>query len=131
MKYLLDTNIWIRMVESHQSIPHNILPILLEPENYPFYISAISVWEVAKKASLDKLTLSIPVRDWLVQATRKPFIEIIPLSVDIALESTILPGVFHKDPADQIIVASARQSNMTLLTSDRLILAYQHVKTDN
>jgi PIN domain nuclease of toxin-antitoxin system len=131
MKYLLDTNIWIWMVESHQSIPRNILSILLEPENYPFYISAISVWEVAKKASLDKLTLSIPVRDWLVQATRKPFIEIIPLSVDIALESTILPGVFHKDPADQIIVASARQSNMTLLTTDRLILAYQHVKTDN
>ncbi len=105
--------------------------MLLEPENYPFYISAISVWEVAKKVSLDKLTLSIPVRDWLVQATRKPFIEIIPLSVDIALESTILPGKFHKDPADQIIVASARQSNMTLLTSDRLILAYQHVKTGN
>jgi PIN domain nuclease of toxin-antitoxin system len=131
MKYLLDTNIWIWMVESHQSIPRNILSILLEPENYPFYISAISVWEVAKKASLDKLTLSIPVRDWLVQATRKPFIEIIPLSVDIALESNILPGVFHKDPADQIIVASARQSNMTLLTTDRLILAYQHVKTDN
>jgi len=131
MKYLLDTNIWIWMVESHQSIPRNILSILLESENYPFYISAISVWEVAKKASLDKLTLSIPVRDWLVQATRKPFIEIIPLSVDIALESTILPGVFHKDPADQIIVASARQSNMTLLTSDRLIVAYRHVKTEN
>ena len=129
MKYLLDTNIWIWMVESHQSIPPNILSILLEPENYPFYISAISVWEVAKKVSIDKLTLSIPVRDWLVQATRKPFVEIIPLSVDIALESTILPGVFHKDPADQIIVASARQSNMTLLTTDRLIIAYQHVKT--
>jgi PIN domain nuclease of toxin-antitoxin system len=129
MKYLLDTNIWIWMVESHQRIPPNILSILLEPENYPFHISAISVWEVAKKVSIDKLTLSIPVRDWLVQATRKPFVEIIPLSVDIALESTILPGVFHKDPADQIIVASARQSNMTLLTTDRLILAYQHVNT--
>lgn len=131
MKYLLDTNIWIWMVESHQSIPRNILSTLLEPKNYPFYISAISVWEVAKKVSIDKLTLSIPVRDWLVQATRKPFIEIIPLSVAIALESTILPGVFHKDPADQIIVASARQSNMTLLTTDRLIIAYQHVKTYN
>lgn len=131
MKYLLDTNIWVWMVESHQSIPRNILSTLLEPENYPFYISAISVWEVAKKVSLEKLTLSIPVRDWLVQATRKPFIEIIPLSVDIALESTILPGVFHKDPADQIIVASARQSNMTLLTTDKLIISYQHVKTFN
>ena len=131
MKFLLDTNIWIWMVESHQNIPANILSILLEPENYPFYISAISVWEVAKKVSLGKLSLSIPVRDWLVQATRKPFIEIIPLSVDIALESTILPGVFHKDPADQIIVASARQCNMTLLTTDQHIISYQHVKTSS
>jgi PIN domain nuclease of toxin-antitoxin system len=131
MKYLLDTNIWIWMVESHQSIPLKLMSTILKPENYPFHISAISVWEVAKKVSIGKLTLSIPIRDWLVQATRKPFIEIIPLSVDIALESTILPGIFHKDPADQIIVASARHCNMMLLTADRRIISYQHVKTNN
>ena len=131
MKYLLDTNIWVLMAENYQSIPLKIMSTILKPDNYPFYISAISVWEVAKKVSIGKLTLSIPIRDWLVQATRKPFIEIIPLSVDIAIESTILPGTFHKDPADQIIVASARQCNMTLLTSDRHIISYQHVKTNN
>jgi len=130
MKYLLDTNIWIWMVESHQSIPLKLMSTILKPDNYPFHIAAISVWEVAKKVSIGKLTLSIPIRDWLVQATRKPFIEIIPLSVDIALESTILPGIFHKDPADQIIVASARHCNMTLLTADRRIISYQHVKTN-
>ena len=119
------------MVENHQGIPPKMMTIIREPDNYPFYISAISVWEVAKKVSIGKLALSIPIRHWLLQATRKPFIEIIPLSVDIALESTILPGVFHKDPADQIIVASARQSNMTLLTIDRPIISYQHVKTNN
>jgi PIN domain nuclease of toxin-antitoxin system len=131
MKYLLDTNIWIWMVESHQSVPQKILSTIREPDNYPFHISAISVWEVAKKVSLGKLVLSIPVREWLAKATRKPFIEIIPLSVDIALESTILPGVFHKDPADQIIVASARQCHMTLLTADQRIISYPHVKTSN
>ena len=131
MKYLLDTNIWILMVENHQSIPLKLMSTILKPDNYQFYISAISVWEVAKKVSIDKLTLSIPIRDWLVQATQKSFIDIIPLSIDIALESTILPGVFHKDPADQIIVASARQRNMTLLTTDRHIISYQHVKTNN
>jgi PIN domain nuclease of toxin-antitoxin system len=131
MKYLLDTNVWILMVENHSNIPPKIIPTILDPDNYPFYISAISVWEVAKKVSLGKLKLSIPIRDWLVQATRKPFIGIIPLSVEIALESTILPGDFHKDPADQIIVASARQFNMTLLTTDRHILSYQHVKTNS
>jgi PIN domain nuclease of toxin-antitoxin system len=129
MKYLLDTNVWIWMVESHQSLPHKIISTLLEPDNYPLYISAISAWEVAKKVEIGKLMLSIPIRDWLLQATRKPFVEIIPLSVDIALESTMLPGKYHKDPADQIIVASARQCNMTLLTTDQLILSYQHVKT--
>ena len=131
MKYLLDTNIWILMVENHQSIPIKLMSTILKPDNYPFYISAISVWEVAKKVSIGKLTLSIPIRDWLVQATQKSFIDIIPLSIDIALESTILPGVFHKDPVDQIIVASARQRNMTLLTTDRHIISYQHVKTNN
>ncbi len=129
MRYLLDTNIWVWMVESHKNIPRKIKTVLLEPDNYPFHISAISVWEVAKKVSLGKLALSIPIRDWLVQATRKPFIDIVPLTVDIALESTILPGKFRKDPADQIIVASARQGNMTLLTTDKLIMSYQHVKT--
>ena len=129
MKYLLDTNVWIWMVENHQRLPHKIISTLLEPDNYPLHISAISAWEVAKKVEIGKLTLSIPIREWLLQATRKPFVEIIPLSVDIALESTMLPGKFQKDPADQIIVASARHCNMTLLTTDQLILSYQHVKT--
>jgi PIN domain nuclease of toxin-antitoxin system len=74
---------------------------------------------------------------WIVSMVQSPMhriginLEIIPLSVDIALESTILPGVFHKDPVDQIIVASARQSYMTLLTTDKLIISNQHVKTFN
>jgi PIN domain nuclease of toxin-antitoxin system len=45
------------------------------------------------------------------------------------LESTQLPGEFHNDPADQIVVATARQHNLTVLTSDRLIQAYPYVKT--
>ena len=117
------------MVNDYQSIPGTIAPIIADTINYPFYLSAISVWEVAKKVSLGKLTLSIPVREWLFQATRAPFIEIVPLSVDISLESTILPGEFHKDPADQIIVATARNQNLIILTADQKIRQYSHVKT--
>ncbi|MEA3546960.1 MAG: type II toxin-antitoxin system VapC family toxin [Thermodesulfobacteriota bacterium] len=129
LKYIIDTNIWLWMVEDHNCIPEKIAPIISNAENYPFYLSAISIWEVAKKVSLGKLTLSIPIRDWLTKASRKPFIEIVPLSLDISLESTVLPGSFHKDPADQIIVASARQHNMVLLTADQKIIAYPHVRT--
>lgn len=128
MKYLLDTNIWIRMVENPDLVPAQISPIILDVNNYPFYLSAISPWEVAKKVSLNKLNLSIPIRDWLAKAARKPFIEILPLSISISLESTILPGTFHKDPADQIIVASSRRHNMVLLTTDQKIIDYPHVR---
>ena len=117
------------MVEDFHSLPTKIKPVVSDKQNYPFYLSAISIWEVAKKVSLGKLNLSIPIRDWLKKAIRSPYIEIIPLCVDISLESTILPGKFHKDPADQIIVASARHNNMLLLTADEKINNYPHVNT--
>ena len=126
MKYLLDTNVWLLMVEKGL-VSKKIDQIILSSENYPFGLSAISAWEVAKKVSLGKLSLSMPIRDWMQAATRQPFIEIIPLTVDVSLESTLLPGAFHKDPADQIIVATARINNLTLLTTDTLIKQYSHV----
>ena len=129
MKYLLDTNVWLLMVEKTGLISPEIDRVIHSPANYPFGLSAISAWEIAKKVSLGKLSLSIPVRDWLAQATRRPFIEILPLDVAIALESTMLPGPFHKDPADQIIVATARVNNLILLTTDNEIREYANVKT--
>jgi len=129
LKYLLDTHIWVWMVDDPRRIPDHILPIVSDAENYPFYLPAISVWEVAKKVSLGKLQMSIPLRDWVMKATRLPFIELVPLSVDISLESTMLPGNFHRDPADQMIVATARYLDLVLLTSDQKIIEYEHVKT--
>ena len=127
--YLLDTNVWLWMVERPVTIPEKILPIVNNPLNYPFALSAISVWEVAKKVSLGKLGLSVPISGWMKKATNKIYIQILPLSIEVSVESTQLPGEFHKDPADQIIVATARQYNLIILTADRLILNYPHVKT--
>ena len=56
-------------------------PVIHDSDNYPFRLSVISAWEVAKKISIGKLSLSVPVRDWLTKATRKPFIDILPLTV--------------------------------------------------
>jgi len=50
------------------------------------------------------------------------------LSVDVSLESTMLPGDFHRDPADQMIVATARCLDLTLLTTDQKIIDYAYVK---
>ncbi len=127
--YLLDTNVWLWMVEEPSHIPAKMQDIVNNANNYPFCLSAISVWEVAKKVSLGKLGLSVPIQDWIGKATNDTYIHILPLSIQVSVESTQLPGEFHKDPADQIIVATARHHNLTILTADRLIQSYPYVKT--
>lgn len=127
--YLLDTNIWLWIVEDPSQIPAKMKDIVKNADNYPFFLSAISVWEVAKKASLGKLGLSIPIQDWMDKATNDTYIHILPLSVQVSLESTRLPDEFHKDPADQIIVATARHHNLVILTADRLMQSYPYVRT--
>ena len=127
--YLLDTNVWLWMVEEPSHIPAKMKDTVNNADNYPFFLSAISVWEVAKNVSLGKLGLSVPIQDWIDKATNETYIHILPLSVQVSVESTQLPGKFHKDPADQIIVATARHHNLIILTADRLIQSYPFVKT--
>jgi len=67
--------------------------------------------------------------EWLKQALAYPGVRLLELSPEIAAESTALPGDFHKDPADQIIVATARVHGCRLLIVDRKILDYPHVQT--
>lgn len=90
-------------------------------------VSAISVWEVAVKSALGKLVLPLPVNVWFEHASHYPGIVIEPLGPVDAIESTLLPGEFHKDPADRIIVALARRHGAKLVTSDEKIRAYAHV----
>ena len=129
MKYLLDTNAWIWALEAPEKLPDSIRAVLMEPDHLPFGLAAISPWEVAKKESKRLLHLSMPVRQWVERATQAPFIELLPLSVDIALESAHLPGSFHKDPADQMIVATARMHSLVLISADQRLRAYPHVQT--
>jgi PIN domain nuclease of toxin-antitoxin system len=92
-------------------------------------VSVISVWEVATKFSLGKLSLPIGIDEWFKLASSYPGISIEPLLAQDALASTTLPGEFHKDPADRIIVALSRRLNADLITSDRLIQLYPYVNS--
>ena len=73
--------------------------------------------------------LPLPVRDWIDAALAYPGVRLLDLTPHIAVESTQLPGDFHRDPADRIIVASARLHGCALLTADRKILDYTYVTT--
>ena len=71
----------------------------------------------------------MPVHEWFGKALAYPGNRVIELTSEIAIESTELPGEFHRDPADQIIVATARLYDSPLVTSDGKILQYPHVNT--
>ena len=127
---VLDTHIWLWWVDGNARLKAEQRDRIQEHEGEAggIRISAISCWEVAKSVEQGTLTLSIPVREWLEQALAYPGVRLQELTPAIAVESTQLPSGFHKDPADQIIVATARLLDCPLITSDAKILAYPHVR---
>lgn len=92
-------------------------------------ISLICCWEVAKLVEVGRLSLSQPVSQWIEAALTAPGTRLLDFTLPIAIESTQLPQPFHRDPADQILVATARVLDIPILTADDKILKYPHVKT--
>ena len=124
---LLDTHIWVKWVLDERQLPEYACRQIAEHEENGLGVSAISCWEVAKLVELKRLNFEIDVFEWINRALSYPGIQLIEFSPRIAVESTQLPGAFHRDPADQIIVATARVHDCPLLTQDRKILDYPHV----
>lgn len=122
---LLDTHVWIWFAEaSHKFSKSTIQLIDNAIKNRSVFVSDISLWEISMLANKGKIILSLPTRNWLETSIKTLALELIPISPQIAVESTLLPGEFHKDPADRLIVATARCENLTLLTADSEILSY-------
>ena len=79
--------------------------------------------------SRGSIHVKVNPEQWLDNAVHKTGIQVFDLSAQVALESCNLPGKFHKDPADRIIVATARIHNMNLVTKDQKIIDYPHVES--
>lgn len=92
-------------------------------------IASISLWEFAMMAQRGRIQLTISPQEWLDYALQEAKTRVLPISAEIALDSCNLPGEFHKDPADRLIVATARSYNISLVTKDQKIRDYTHVKT--
>ena len=123
---VLDTHIWIWLLNGDERIKKaGFIPnIQMAAKTSSIKISSISLWEVAMLAARGKISLEEGTLNWIRKALSAPGILVCPLSPEIAVDSVNLPGTFHGDPADRIIVASARLLNATLVTSDRQILRY-------
>jgi PIN domain nuclease of toxin-antitoxin system len=127
---VLDTSAWIWWVVDPDRLPPRARGLLEDEESRQgLVVSAISVWEVAVKVALGKLAIDRDVRSWVSLASSYPGVTVQPLDARDALESTLLPGRFHRDPADRILIAIARRLDVPLVTSDRAIRRYRHVRT--
>lgn len=125
---VLDTHIWIWWVDENPKLSPQNQDIIQTHQESGLGISIISCWEVAKLVEKNRLSFSCSVNEWLEIALRYPGIQVLELSLPIILQSTQLSG-FHSDPADQIIVATAKVYDTFLLTQDQKILNYSEVKT--
>lgn len=124
---LLDTHVWIWWVHGESRLSRSSMNLLKQNEETGLGVSIISCWEVAKLVENNRLTLPSPVEEWIEKALQYPGIRLLPLTPRIVVEATQLPGDFHRDPADQLIVATARVHEVSLATADRKILDYEGV----
>jgi PIN domain nuclease of toxin-antitoxin system len=87
-------------------------------------LSAVSVWELGLLEAKGRIRLSLPCEEWVRHALATPGLALAPLTSEIAIDSTRLEDTFHGDPADRIIVATAKRMGARLLTRDQKMIAY-------
>jgi PIN domain nuclease of toxin-antitoxin system len=130
MPTLLDTHAWVWWVTEDKRLSRPAATAIRRSlTNNSLFLSLISVWEVAKKVEKGQLILDRPVEQWLDQAVASRGLGLWELTRPILVESCNLPPPFHGDPADQIIVATARRHGAAIVTRDERIRSYSHVRS--
>jgi PIN domain nuclease of toxin-antitoxin system len=122
---LLDTHTWIWLFQGSKELSEDVIVKINQAGSKgKVFISAISVWELSMLVAKGRVTLATSIHQWVEDSLSQPGVNLSLLTPAIAIESSFLPGEFHGDPADKIIVATARINNLILLTRDRKILQY-------
>ena len=124
---ILDTHIWVWWNQDSPLLTSFQKEIIENSRCDGIGISNISLLEISRLVNRGRLVLPLPLKEWFSIALAEEGILLIPITPAIAIESYSLPGEFHKDPADRIIVATARTYDCPLMTNDRNILGYPHV----
>ena len=122
---LLDTCAWLDAFAAPELLRPSVRKLLAAERMV--HISAISLLEVARKEAKGELIFDMPLARWFQLALPPNWVRVLEITPAIAIDATRLPGWDHKDPGDQIVVATARRHGLKVLTSDAKILKYRHV----
>jgi PIN domain nuclease of toxin-antitoxin system len=133
VKYVLDTQAWLWSVLDHPRLSRRARAALAAvPAQERIGVAAISLKEAAWHLAHGRVVVDAsfgPWPLWLRTAATSPYLEVLPLTVDVAIESEQLGDAFPPHPADRLIAATARVHDLTLITSDRSIRKSGAVRT--
>lgn len=120
---LLDTHVvlWATFNEPRLG-RHATKAINLASRENRLAVSAITPWEIGLLASKGRINLYMDTLEWVLGALAKPGVALVPLEPEIAVASSRLPFEMHSDPADRILVATARHLGAMLVTADKALL---------
>lgn len=96
------------------------------------FLSPVSAWEIGILAQRGKVVLGVSAENYVSRAFTRPGFQIAALTPEIAVRASYLPGQFHSDPADRLLISTAILMGLILVTRDREILRYArggHVST--
>ncbi len=130
MRLLLDTHVWIWSQEAPERLGRHTTRLLTDPK-HALYVSAASTLEIARLVHTGCIVLSESISSWVTETLDVLACSSIEISHSIAIGAYSLPGNFHKDPADRLLVATARIHELTVVTMDERILQYSHVKSQD
>lgn len=124
-RYLLDTHVWVWLMTTSPSLKAKHRDLLEEAQRRgALYLSTISVWEVARLESEGRMFTTGGVETWMGLSFDDGALHPVELSARILIASARLPGEVHGDPADRLLVATAREMGLTLMTHDDKLLRY-------
>jgi len=127
---VLDTHAWIWFISNPDLLSKRAeKAVNAAVKDKSILVSSISAWELALLVFKKRLKLTLDVSDWIAKSESLPFIQFVPVTNPIAVKSANLPLPLHPDPADRIIIATALSMGAPLVTKDRKLLGYSHIKT--
>ena len=119
MNVLLDTHIWIWWLTAESPLsPKERAALDRAAEQRELHLAAISLWEAQVLHARKRIQLPVPFPEWIFSAADPRMVTLLPLDVDVVVAADSLPASFHGDPADRLIVATARAHAMPLATKD-------------
>lgn len=126
---LLDTHTWIWYMNGDAELGSSAKKAITAAlRSNAVHLAAISLWEICMLNKKQRIVLGMPCLEWINRSIELTRIRVLPLTPEIADESCDLPGEFHGDPADRMIVATARVEGLTLITRDAKMLTYSRSK---